>query len=97
MGRSIKKSLALWEKGKELMPRGTQTMSKSPDQFVFGVHPIYLERGNGCEVQDVDGNGYIDYHSALGPILLGYNTIRTIKAVTYPIKKGTTFYLMHPV
>ena len=97
MGRSIKKSLALWEKGKELMPRGTQTMSKSPDQFVFGVHPIYLERGNGCEVQDVDGNWYIDYPCALGPILLGYNNKRTIKAVTKQLKKGTTFSLMHPV
>lgn len=97
MGRSIKKSLALWEKGKSLIPRGTQTMSKAPDQFVYGVHPIYLERGKGCEVQDVDGNWYIDYICALGPIILGHNNKRTIKAVTKQIKKGATFSLMHPV
>lgn len=93
----ITKSLELWGKAIELMPRGTQTMSKAPDQFVFGVHPIYLERGDGCEVQDVDGNWYVDYPCALGPIILGHNHRRTVTAVKEQLKKGITFSLMHPV
>lgn len=97
MERSIKKSLELWERGKSIIPRGTQTMSKSPNQYVFGVHPIYLERGKGCKVQDVDGNWYIDYPCALGPIILGYNNKRTIRAVKKQLKMGITFSLMHPV
>lgn len=94
-GRSVKKSLRLWEKGIKLIPRGTQTMSKAPDQYVFGVHPIYLKRGKGCMVQDVDGNWYIDYPCALGPIVLGYNHKRTNKAIQKQLKKGITFSLMH--
>lgn len=97
MKRNIEKSLELWDKGIDLMPRGTQTMSKAPDQFVYGVHPIYLERGKGAEVQDVDGNWYIDYPAALGPIILGYGHERTIKAVTDQLQKGIVFSLMHPV
>ena len=95
--RKIDKSLQLWEQGKELMPRGTQTMSKAPDQFVFGVHPIYLERGQGCIVQDVDGNKYVDYPCSLGPIILGHNHKRTVKAVQKQLKKGIIFSLMHPL
>jgi len=95
--RSIKKSLEMWEKGKELMPCGTQTMSKGPNQYVFGVHPIYLESGNGCVVKDVDGNKYIDYPCGLGPIILGHNHKRTVNAVKRQLKKGITFSLMHPL
>lgn len=93
----IKKSLKLWERGIRLMPRGTQTMSKAPDQYVFGVHPIYLEKGKGCKVKDIDGNWYIDYPCALGPIILGHNHRRTVKAVTKQLKKGITFSLMSPL
>jgi len=95
--RKIDKSLKLWEQAQALMPRGTQTMSKAPDQYVFGVHPIYLESGKGCVVKDIDGNKYIDYPCALGPIILGYSHKRTIKAVKKQLKKGITFSLMHPV
>lgn len=97
MGKKVKKSLQLWDKGISLMPRGTQTMSKAPDQYVFGVHPIYLERGKGCRVKDIDGNWYIDYPCSLGPIILGHNHKRTVRAVTKQLKKGITFSLMSPL
>jgi glutamate-1-semialdehyde aminotransferase len=94
---NIKKSLEIWEDGISLMPRGTQTMSKAPDQFVFGVHPVYVERGDGARIQDVDGNWYIDYLCSLGPIVLGHNNSGTISAVTEQVKKGITFSLMSPL
>lgn len=97
MSRKITKSLELWKRGVELMPRGTQTMSKAPDQYVYGVHPIYLERGEGCKVKDVDGNWYIDYPCGLGAVILGYSHKRTVKAVEQQIRKGSVFSLMHPV
>lgn len=93
----IRKSLELWNKAIELIPRGTQTMSKAPDQYVYGVHPIYIDKGKGCEVKDVDGNWYIDYPCGLGAIILGYSHRRTIKAVHRQAKKGSTFSLMHPL
>jgi len=95
--RSLSQSEFWWEKAREIIPRGTQTLSKGPDQFVDGVAPKYLMRGNGCHVWDVDGNEYIDYPMALGPILLGYNYPPVVEAVIRQIKDGTIFTLMHPL
>ena len=95
--RSLSQSEFWWEKAREIIPKGTQTLSKGPDQFVDGVAPKYLMRGNGCHVWDVDGNEYIDYPMALGPILLGYNYPPVVEAVIKQIKNGTTFTMMHPL
>ena len=95
--RDLTRSEYWWAKARQIIPRGTQTLSKGPDQFVDGVTPKYLERGQGCHVWDVDGNEYIDYPMALGPILLGYNYAPVVEAVTRQIRKGTTFTLMSPL
>jgi len=36
------------------------------------VAPKYLRRGKGCRVWDVDGNEYLDFNMAIGPLALGY-------------------------
>ncbi len=90
-------SEALWARAARVIPAGTQTLSKGPDQFVFGVTPRYLERGRGAHVWDVDGNEYIDYPMALGPILLGYGYRPVMEAVMDRLGLGTTFTLMHPL
>ncbi len=95
--RSITESNSLWERAIKVIPRGTQTLSKGPDQFVDGVAPKYLVRGKGCHVWDVDGNEYIDYPMALGPITLGYDYPAVVEAVIKQLKDGNTFTLMHPL
>jgi glutamate-1-semialdehyde aminotransferase len=95
--KEMKRSKELWERAARLIPCGTQTLSKGPDQFVRGVSPIFLEHGDGCRVYDVDSNEYIDYPMALGPIILGYNHPSTVEAVSRQIRLGSTFTLMHPL
>ncbi len=95
--RSIAISDALWERAQRVIPAGTQTLSKAPSQFVDGVSPKFLRRGRGAHVWDVDGNEYIDYPMALGPILLGYDHPSVTEAVVAQIHEGTTFTLMHPL
>ncbi|MEK7773702.1 MAG: aminotransferase class III-fold pyridoxal phosphate-dependent enzyme, partial [Deltaproteobacteria bacterium] len=95
--RTFPVSEELWARARRLIPAGTQTLSKGPDQFVRGVTPKYLLRGSGAHVWDVDGNEYIDYPMALGPILLGYDYAPVNEAVIRQIKDGTTFTLMHPL
>ncbi len=90
-------SQALWERALRVIPGGTQTLSKAPSQFVDGVSPKFLRRGAGCHVWDVDGNEYIDYPMALGPILLGYDFPAVSEAVVAQVHEGTTFTLMHPL
>ncbi|MEY2517574.1 MAG: glutamate-semialdehyde -aminomutase, partial [bacterium] len=95
--RSIAESDALWKRAKRAIPLGTQTLSKAPSQFVDGVSPKFLARGKGAHVWDVDGNEYIDYPMALGPILLGYDHPAVTEAVVAQVREGTTFTLMHPL
>ena len=91
----LKQSYELKARAERLIPSGTQTFSKGPTQFVQGAAPVFLKRGRGSHVWDVDGNEYIDYPMALGPIILGHNYPAVTAAVTRQIKDGTTFSLPH--
>ncbi len=93
----LTKSNEYWERAKHLIPAGTQTLSKSPTQFVEGIAPKYLERGQGSHVWDVDGNEYIDYPMGLGPVILGHVHPYVTAAVIEQLHKGTTFTMMHPL
>jgi glutamate-1-semialdehyde 2,1-aminomutase/spore coat polysaccharide biosynthesis protein SpsF len=94
---SIAKSLEFKGRAQKVIPSCTQTFSKGPTQFVQGVAPVFLERGQGSHVWDVDGNEYIDYAMALGPIILGHNYPSVTEAVMRQMKDGTTFSLPHPL
>src|SRR5688572_28633003 len=93
----IRKSEALYERARGLIPAGTQTLAKGPTQFVDGVAPKYLERGSGCHVWDVDGNEYIDLAMGVGPLVLGYAYPRVDDAIREQLERGITFSLMHPL
>ena len=82
---------ALWDNAVRLMPRGTQTMSKCPDQFVDGVYPKFVKSGKGAYLYGLDGKKYLDYMCALGPIILGYNHRSTNKAIKNQLKNGIIF------
>jgi glutamate-1-semialdehyde aminotransferase len=81
----------LWDNAIRLMPRGTQTMSKCPDQFVDGVYPKFVKSGKGAYLYGLDGKKYLDYMCALGPIILGYNHKSTNKAIKKQLKNGIIF------
>jgi glutamate-1-semialdehyde aminotransferase len=93
----LRRSEEWWRRGQAVIPLGTQTLSKSPTQFVQGALPIYLERGQGAHVWDVDGNEWIDFPMALGPILLGYREPVVDEAIREQLDQGITFTLMHPL
>ncbi|MDZ7309364.1 MAG: aminotransferase class III-fold pyridoxal phosphate-dependent enzyme, partial [candidate division KSB1 bacterium] len=64
---------------------------------VRGVAPVYLERGRGARVWDVDGNCYLDYNMAIGPLVLGYAHPAVDEAIRRQLDSGITFSLMHPL
>ena len=66
----LKKSNAYLKRAKNIIPALSQTFSKAPYSYVQGVYPIYLKRGKGSHVYDVDNNEFIDYVLGLGPITL---------------------------
>ncbi len=94
---AITRSDELYARATGLIPAWSQTLAKGPTQYVKGVAPKYLVRGEGCHVWDVDGNEYIDYNMGVGPISLGYGYRRVDKAIKRQLKDGITFSLMHPL
>jgi len=90
-------SNALHERAQQVMFPVTQTMAKGPSQYVNGVAPKYLSRGKNAHIWDVDGNEYIDYNMAIGPVSLGYGYDRVDQAIQKQLKDGITFSLMHPL
>ena len=68
----LDQSMALFEEAQRLSPGGVMGIRR-PYNFVQGEYPIYIDRGYGGHIVDVDGNDYIDMLCAYGPIILGYN------------------------
>lgn len=93
----ITKSDEYYKIALELIPAQTQTLAKGPGQNIKGVAPKYLKRGKGSHVWDVDGNEYIDYTMAVGPLSLGYAYDKVDDAIREQLKDGITFSLMHPL
>lgn len=61
------------------------------------VSPMYFERGRGCRIWDSDGNEYIDYILAYGPILLGYANEAVDGAAMAQVSRGKLLSLNHPL
>jgi glutamate-1-semialdehyde aminotransferase len=59
------------------------------------VFPVFLDRGEGCRVWDLEGNEYIDYPCALGPMVLGYGDPEVDAAVHERVGAGPCFSLGH--
>ena len=57
----------------------------------IGREPIFVERGEGCELVDVDGNRYVDWVGSWGPLILGHAHPRVIAAVETAAVSGTSF------
>jgi glutamate-1-semialdehyde 2,1-aminomutase/spore coat polysaccharide biosynthesis protein SpsF len=95
--RPIEKSKAWLERASKVIPGASQTFSKGADQHVRGVAPVFLAKGKGCRVWDVDGNEYIDYIQGLLPNILGYAHEEVNAAVAAQLAQGHSFSLPHPV
>jgi len=83
------------ERALKVIPLGSQTFSKSITQYPLGVSPLYIDKGIGSKVFDVDGNEYIDFVNGLASITLGYCDNDIDQAVIQQLKNGVTFSLPH--
>lgn len=83
------KSKALYEEAVHLMPGGVN----SPVRAFKNVKldPIYMEKGKGSKIYDVDGNEYIDYVLSWGPLILGHANDNVVSKLKEVMEKGTSF------
>lgn len=93
----LDKSMALYAEAKTLVP-GAVAGIRRPYNFVEGEYPIFFEEGKGGRIIDVDGNEYIDYLCAYGPVIIGYREEEIDNAVIEQIRsKGFCFSLTQSV
>lgn len=87
--RSYEKSIEAFKTAKALMPGGVN----SPVRAFKSVKmdPIFMERGKGSKIYDVDGNEYIDYVLSWGPLILGHSNDRVVEAIKKVAEMGTSF------
>ena len=95
--RGIERSNAWLERAEKVIPGSAQTFSKGWNQHVRGVAPVFLAKGKGCRVWDVDGNEYVDYIQGLLPNIFGYAHEEVNAAVTAQLGQGHSFSLPHPL
>jgi glutamate-1-semialdehyde 2,1-aminomutase len=93
--RQTARSHALFEIAKGLMPGGVSSPVRAFK--AVGGEPPVIERGEGAWLIDVDGNRYVDYVLAYGPLVLGHAHPSVVGAVTEAVKRGTSFGAPNPL
>ena len=79
-------SKKLYERAVEHLPLGVPSSFQAGDPY-----PIYVERGQGSHVWDVDGNEYLDFHGGFGVGIAGHAHPEIVEAVTHAVTTGTHF------
>jgi glutamate-1-semialdehyde 2,1-aminomutase len=80
------RSKELFELAKKLMPGGVSSPVRA-----FQPYPCYIKSGKGSRITDVDGNEYIDYCMAYGPLILGHADPKVIGAIKAQADLGTLY------
>ncbi len=83
------KSQELFQKALSLMPGGVNSPVRA--FRAVGGDPVFIERGKGSSITDVDGRKYIDYVLSWGPLILGHCHPEVVEALARVIETGTSF------
>ncbi|MGE3273369.1 MAG: glutamate-1-semialdehyde 2,1-aminomutase [Chloroflexota bacterium] len=87
--RSREKSAALESRAVKVIPAGVNSPVRAFK--AVGGGPVFLKRGFGATVEDVDGNQYLDYLASWGPLILGHAHPTVVAAVQEAAADGTSF------
>lgn len=78
-----------YERAVKYLPGGVNSPVRA--MRAIGRHPVFIERGEGAEIIDVDGNHYIDWVCSWGPLIHGHAHPDVVAAITQQAERGTTF------
>ena len=92
---STEKSKQLYERTLGVLIEASSSSSRGPANF--GSYPIFMERGRGSRIFDVDGNEYIDWMMAFGALPLGHAHPEVVEAIAEAAASGAHFATATPV
>jgi glutamate-1-semialdehyde 2,1-aminomutase len=84
-----RRSAALFEEAQKHLVGGVNSPVRAFKSV--GGAPLFIAKGEGACIYDVDGHGYIDYVGSYGPLILGHKPHAVQEALKKAIEKGTTF------
>ncbi|WP_019533467.1 glutamate-1-semialdehyde 2,1-aminomutase [Paenibacillus ginsengihumi] len=87
--RSDAKSAAAFAEAKRYIPGGVNSPVRAFKSV--GLTPLFISRGQGSRVWDIDGNEFIDYVGSWGPLIVGHAHPRVVEAVQRAAEAGTSF------
>lgn len=86
---TISKSEVLFEEAKKYIPGGVNSPVRAFKSV--GGSPLFISKGYGSKIIDVDGNEFIDYIGSWGPHLFGHNPSFIKEAILNALENGTSF------
>src|ERR1700757_4691334 len=83
------RSREAYQRASRVIPGGVN----SPARAFGGVggQPLFIARGEGPYLYDIDGNQYLDYVGSWGPLILGHAHPRVVRAVEEAVRRGASF------
>jgi glutamate-1-semialdehyde 2,1-aminomutase len=92
---NINKSIKLFTEAQTLFPGGVNSPVRA--FRAVGGQPLFIERGEGAYLFDVDGNRYIDYVLSWGPLITGHAHPKVVEAIQQAALKGTSYGAPSPL
>jgi glutamate-1-semialdehyde 2,1-aminomutase len=83
------RSREAFERACRLIPGGVNSPARAFG--AVGGHPLFVERGEGPYLFDVDGHRYLDYIGSWGPLILGHAQPRVVAAACEAVRQGASF------
>jgi len=80
------RSISYRETARRRLPGGVSSSWQT-----WPPHPIYVSRGKGSHVWDIDNNEYVDYHNGYGVMVMGHAHPKIVEAVQRRVELGTHF------
>ena len=89
------KSRQLFSRAQQLFPGGVDSPVRA--FRAVGGQPLFIARGAGAYLHDMDGNRFIDYVLSWGPLILGHAPPRVVAALAEAAARGTSFGAPSPL
>ncbi len=86
---NIENSIQLFRQAQTLLPGGVDSPVRA--FRAVGGQPLFIERGEGPYLYDVDGNRFIDYVLSWGPLILGHAHPAVVEALKSTVECGTSY------
>lgn len=85
----IQRSIAVFSQARQVIPGGVNSPARAFS--AVGGEPLFIDRGEGAYLFDVDGNRYIDYVLSWGPLILGHAHLHVAEPLKAAVDRGTSY------